>query len=89
MKTDLAKTAIIWDEIDGDIKFFVLEGSMAEFEGIYINMGSSQEEVECSHRLSDVMYGEQGFLLHEPVSSEEFRQAIVLGAEVVRCGFAP
>lgn len=50
------KTIFIWDELDQNIKFFVLDGDYSDFDGIYIN---NCEETKA-RQLLELVYDEEG-----------------------------
>ena len=76
-------TVIVWDEMEGDIKFAVVSGDQTRFNECYINNCEDDELVDALNKLQE---------------SEEFAstlgktfpyQAVKDGAKVIVCGFIP
>lgn len=90
------KTVMIYDQLDAELKFFVLEGDLTHLDGVYINQWiESDSKAERKKRdalqneLNTVIYDEtNGTFLH-PVESKFPIQAVVEGAVVVVAGFLP
>lgn len=85
------KTIFIWDELDQNIKFFVLDGDYTHLDGIYIN--NYCDEVQTKELLA-LVYDENGDKIIEmdtkfPTSTFEdgnfYHGDLVI--EVVTCGF--
>ena len=82
---DMMQTAIIWDEMDMDLKFFVIPGDWRSLDGVYIN---TTDDIE-SDELCDLMYEPDGSLKQVPVEKAEFQKAIIDGAFLITAGFIP
>lgn len=80
------KTVFIWDEMQGELKFFVVDGDYRHLNNIYINTVDNEEQQD---QLNEVLgYDEQGqpkitMLTEFPV------QEVKDGAFVVVAGFLP
>ena len=82
------RTAIIWnDGDDAGLRYFVLDGDLTKFQGVYIN-GLDDREVQAE--LSAVMYNQDSWGIgHTDFNLESFSRAIADGATLIECGFLP
>ena len=81
------KTVVIWDTVDADIKFFVVNRDISHLNHKYVNSADNTEEEDME--ISMLAYDkDSGAPIVEMLS--EFPVAYVLaGAKVVVCGFLP
>jgi hypothetical protein len=56
------KTLIIWDEMDGEIEFVLLDGDYSHLNRVYCNAGKDEEKEE---ELYNLMYNEEGVFRHK------------------------
>lgn len=93
------KTIVIWDQMDGEIKFFVVNKDIIHLNGTYINASEQKYEDELLEILN---YGEDGqtgmklltqFPIDELVnaykSAEEITSPASPTVAVITCGFVP
>ena len=83
----MVRTAVIYDEGQGDLKFFVYDGDLRDLDNVYINQYGG-DEVKMT-RLYDTLYDENGYCKVEFCDREQFTDAIQRGAYVTVCGFLP
>lgn len=81
------RSAVVWNECEGGLKYFVAEGNWQKFQGVYINSCDDNEELQ--QELNDKVYEEDGDYEIKFCSLDEFANAIRHGAFVVECGFLP
>lgn len=90
------KTVVIWDCLEAEIRFFVADGDLSRFDGVYVNScaPSGMEEVEAmqfealTDDLHNVVYDTEGRYLVEMLPkfpADEVRA----GAIVITAGFLP
>jgi hypothetical protein len=82
----MPRTVVIWDSVEADVKFFVVDRDLSHLDGKYVN--STETSDEDSIRICNLVYDEEGqqvtpFLDKFP--TEEVRN----GASVVVLGFLP
>ena len=74
------KTAVIWETTE-QTELYVVDGNFTHLEGVIVNCPQNAEdeakEEECSCFLESA----------EKCTTEDFKNAILEGAHVVRCGF--
>ena len=81
------KTVVIWDSVDADIRFFVIDRDLSHLNGKYVNHYDNTEEMD--REISSLVYDEQtgapivGMLSTFPVDE------VKAGAAVVVMGFLP
>jgi len=86
-ETKSMKTVVIWDEMQGDIQFFVVEGKdLSHLSGKYVNGADNTEEVDSE--ISNLCYDENGQKTVE-MSSEFPINEVKAGASVIVLGFLP
>ena len=80
------KTVIIFDQLDAEILFFVLDGDHTDLDGAYINStGTPDNEADELHKR---LYNKNGSF--KVVSTKTFPvQAVKDGAFVIVAGFLP
>jgi len=79
------KTAIIYNTFE-ELSYYVVEGDLRKFNGIYVNMVPPENYTEEQYdNLSDEMIN----LLDTATktSLDDFARAIRSGANVIECGF--
>ena len=90
------KTVIIFDELQAELQFFVLEGDFRHLNGTYINScgpeGTTKKQAnemeKKQAKLSSLIYKEDGTFNADPL--KDFPTAAVRdGAEVIVAGFLP
>ena len=80
------KTVVIWDEMQGEIKFFVVDQDLQHLDGTYINGSDDDKKLD---QLNEVLgYDDNGkpkvtLLTAFPMD------AVKEGAAVIVCGFLP
>jgi hypothetical protein len=79
------KTVVIFDELEGDLQFFVFDGDIKHLDRVYINSDHDQKLID---ELMDLIYEDDGdrkveFLSEFPI--EEVKN----GAQVITAGFCP
>lgn len=81
------KTVVIWDNMEGFLKFFVIEGrDISHLNGKYVNcVGVTDEE---SDEVSNLMYNKKGKRIIDTVKDFPV-DAVREGAGVIICGFMP
>ena len=83
------KTALLFNEFDCGISFFILDGDYIHLDDVYVNSVDCEGEEETDE-LTDLMYDPvDGHMLHRKVTKDEFVQAIQNGAAMIVCGFIP
>lgn len=81
------KTVVIWDSMDGEIKFFVAKGDLSRFHGHYVNSVDTSEEM--GDEISNLMYDQKtGKQIIKPTTDFPI-QAVLDGAKVIVTGFLP
>ena len=94
----LEKTVIIWDELQADVIFFLVDGDHSHLNRVYINTYYDDAEAGVISKqafearideLNTLIYDqEKGTYLHEELS--EFpTDAVLKGARVIVAGFLP
>ena len=89
------QTVLIYDQLDAELKFFVLDGDYSHLNGVYINQmveGTKAKQKAADAKqdeLTNLMYvKETGELKHQFLTT--FPTAAVLdGAIVIVAGFLP
>jgi hypothetical protein len=80
------KTVVIWDQLDADLKFFVVDGDLGRFDKKYVNSPDISDEEQSE--LSSLVYGEDGAIKVE-LRSNFPTEEILQGARVIVAGFLP
>jgi hypothetical protein len=93
----LEKTVIIWDELNADVVFFLVEGDHSHLNRVYINTYyddvvagtiSKQAFEARMDELNSLIYEEDG--KYRQVELTEFPlDAVLTGARVIVAGFLP
>lgn len=94
------KTIFIWDECEGQIRFFVLKGDHSRFSNLYINSGGAKQDLQ--DELCSLIYDEHGsyhpeikFLGEFPLESLtclsglDAHRCFDHKVRVITCGFIP
>lgn len=94
----LEKTVIIWDELNADIVFFLVDGDHSHLNRVYINtcyddaQASSISKEGFEKRMDEinilVFDQEKGTYLHEKLTEFPI-DAVIKGARVIVAGFLP
>lgn len=90
------KTVVIWDCLEAELKFFVADGDLSRFDGVYVNgsppWGASAARVKSYKDLTDelcaIVYDDEGSYIVDmqprfPIDSVQD------GAMVITAGFLP
>jgi len=81
------KTVVIWDTMEADIKFFVLEGDYRHLDQVYLNSCGEDQIEEKQDELNDVLaYDEHGRPKVKMLDSFPLEEKPDF---VVVCGFIP
>lgn len=85
---NINKTVIIWDELNADLFFFVIDGDQTKFNEVYINAVTDEEEL--LDELNTLIYKDDnsGQFAHEPLDFFPV-EAVRDGAAVIVAGFLP
>jgi len=93
----LEKTVIIWDELNADVVFFLVDGDHSHLNRVYINTYYDDAEAATISKqafearmdeLNKLIYQEDGTYNHAELS--EFpTDAVLKGARVIVAGFLP
>lgn len=80
------KTVVIWDTLEGEIKFFVVNGDFSHLDGVYINSMENELGQDELNKILD--YDSNGnpkvtMLEHFP------KEDVINGANVIVAGFFP
>jgi hypothetical protein len=88
-KTKVAQTVIIWDELNADLEYFVLDGDYTHLDRVYINQVTDEDSEKKADELNELLYNqEDGTFLHK--STQDFPyDAVLNGAKVIVAGFLP
>lgn len=86
------KTIVIWNELDAESKYFVVDGDYSDLDDVYINATiCSDEEQNC---LSELVYTEEGQL--KVKIEDEFPKGVIFKCieanevfHVIQCGIIP
>lgn len=84
----MSKTVVIWDSLDADLRFFVVNKDVSHLDREYVN--SSNLKPKYEKELLSMVYvgGNSGEYL--PIMLKSFPiQEVVDGAKVITCGFLP
>jgi hypothetical protein len=79
------KTIVIWDELEANLEFFVVDGDVSHLDGVYINHAGAKPEL--IDELSDLVYDQEGNPLVEFLV--EFPTDIKNNFKVITAGFLP
>ena len=89
-------TVIIYDQLDADLKFFVLDGDYTHLDKVYVNQyqeGKTKKEQKAAAKLQDeltnLVYDPKTGATILPVLTEFPTQAVLAGAVVIVAGFLP
>lgn len=80
------KTVVIWDSVDADIKFFVVDRDLSHLDRKYVNDADNSEEID--DEISNLMYNADGHMCIE-ITNNFPVEAVRQGAKVIVCGFLP
>lgn len=89
------KTVLIYDQLDADLKFFVLDGDYTKFKGVYINQcstGNKREQKAAEKKqdeLTNLLYDQNTGELLLPFLGEFPTEEVRNGAAVIVAGFLP
>lgn len=81
------KTIFIWDELDAEIKFFVLPGNYSHFNRVYLNGLDKPETVQ--KELSNLVYCENTGEIKHTVLKEFPIEEVDTDTVVIVAGFIP
>ena len=80
------KTVVIWDDCEGDLRYFVTEEDVSGLDRKYVNLEDLSSEDE--ERITSLVYNSQGVVkihMSKIFPVKEVRN----GANVIVLGFAP
>ena len=80
------KTVVIWDALDADISFFVIDRDISHLNGKYANNAEILESDEAEINL--LVWDENGKQTQEMTKVFPV-EAVRAGAKVIVCGFLP
>ena len=87
------QTVIIWDELAGDLDFFVVDGDRSHLNDVYINQ-FEHESLDADtlekyqDELNELLYTDAG--AKKLIPKDEFPvEAVKQGAKVIVAGFLP
>lgn len=80
------KTVIIWDALDANIKFLVVEGDQRHLNGVYINTAGDEEDDKKQDELTKLTMDEEGT---KKMLDDFPTTAVLEGAFVIVAGFLP
>jgi hypothetical protein len=76
----ITKTIMIYDNMEGDLKFMVLKGDHTIFNGFYVSVSGNEEELETKFLdLTSTLRMLKDFPIHE----------VDADTAVIVCGFMP
>jgi hypothetical protein len=81
------KTVVIWDSVEADLRFFVVDRDLGHLDGKYVNSADNTEALdkEISMLVYDETTGKQVIEMTKEFPVEAVRE----GAKVIVCGFLP
>jgi len=80
------KTVVIWDQLDADLKFFVVNGDLSWFNRKYLNSFDLSDDEQSE--LNSLVYEEDG-TIRVKFRSDFPTEEVVQGARVIVAGFLP
>lgn len=80
------KTALIWDDMQGALEFYVFKGDYRHLDKVYVNGSEDFEKVD---ELSTLLYDEEGDKIVDQVTIQVFCEAVHDGAFPIVCGMVP
>jgi len=81
------QTVVIWDSVDAEIKFFVVDRDLTHLNGKYVNSVDNTEAED--KEISMLVYNEETGKQMIKMLSTFPVEAVRAGAEVIVCGFLP
>ena len=81
----MRRTAVIWDDLQAKIKFFVFDADLRNLDNVYINQNGDDKEAA----LQNLIYDEASGYRIEFCDKCDFEAVIRQGAFVIVCGFLP
>lgn len=86
------KTIVIWNQIDAELKYFVIEGDYSDLDDVYINALTCNDEKQ--DRLTELVYGEEGEL--KVTMEKQFPRKVIFDCireqevfHIIQCGIIP
>ena len=81
------QTVVIWDSVDADVLFFVVDRDISHLDKKYVNSVDVSEEDE--REISNLMYDEKTGDKIIATQTTFPVDAVLAGAKVIVCGFLP
>lgn len=83
----MPSTVVIWDSLDANVQFFVVERDLSHLNHKYANAGDNSDDLDAE--ISLLMYNEDtGAQIIQPVPEFPI-EAVKAGAIVITTGFLP
>lgn len=81
------QTVIIWDELNADLVFFVVDGDYTKLNKVYINTADGDEKL--MDELNELIYVQESGKFANEELNEFPVNAVLNGAKVIVAGFLP
>ena len=81
------RTLVIWDSMDNEIKFFVLDGDQTKYDGVYIQSRVDGSDAKLQKGLAALVYTKKG--THKVSMVDKFPRPLLSSTAVITAGIIP
>lgn len=83
----ISRTIVIWNEVGDELRFFVVDKDLSEFQDIYINI--DYEDEQLTDKLNSLVYNEDGEYKVKMLRRFPLEAIIPNETAVITCGLIP